>query len=851
MSSATTPTTFESSQAATLNPGRTLFRLKLAAHSVFGFLILLDSLFLILCYVTFDFYGALPSPFFAWLRRDALVAHVLYFPAFAAALLAADAGLDGKRKQWVVRASGAFLLLQLSIGFLLYLLPGIREFFGWAMLFGPNIRMPSGEIATYCESVACLIPLAWISMIHIGASFRDVNWKRPGNTLSPGAFITAGVATPILYQLAARGRESVAGQPFSFITLDFSIAAHVLIFLGIFLLLQWIRVIALRFRNPGLAEFALRCLAVWVLLAVVMRKIIFSLLAFNNGWADWYAAVFSLVLVLFVAALVLKTRQQRAHSGKDKSSLPQLHSWPGRSVALAVILIFFYLCAFKLAPIDWAHIMGSLTALAIWALLIWFFAALRRREKPYAPWLLVVLSVLVFAGLAGTRMAIAKPGLGDSLEQYAAYDASLFVVQNSFKPAMEDDKYGAWYDFLTAHAAIRVPVAAPEVALTPELKATKTEKPNIFFFVIDALRRDYVSPYNPAVTFTPHFGEFAKDSAVFQNAYSPYAGTALADPALFSGFQQLNKIFPKPLARENNLQPMLNLDGYDSYVSFNSIVGAMSAGFPGITPLDTDRSDQLDFGPIVQELEGDILNRKDPQQPIFAFAQPTNVHTLFLAWHGGKVEVKPHPGFNDEYASGVERVDKTFGDFIAFLKKQGLYENSIIIVTADHGESLGEMGRVSHVSNVAPEVIRIPLMIHLPARLKSQMVWNAEDVVMLHDLTPTLYYLLGHRPIHNDPLVGRPLFTLTQAEQKHATQDHYFLMSSYEAVFGILSGDQQNLFFVDATLHRNFYYDLKADPHALRNKVTVQIRDYYEPLIRRDLEKIDAFYGLSEQQLAR
>lgn len=850
MSSATTPTTFDRSEALTLSSGKTLFRLKLAAHSAFGFLILLDSLFLILCYVTFDFYGALSSPFFAWLRRDALVAHVLYFPAFAAALLATEAGLDAKRKQWVRWAVAAFLLLQILLGFVLYILPGIKEFFGWAMLFGPNIRMPSGEVVTYCESIACLVPLAWISLIHIATSVRVVAWKEPRNRLSLTAFLAAGVATPLLYQVAARGREAVAGQPFSWTTVSFSIAAHVSIFLGIFLLLQWIRVVALLFRNSGLAEFALRCLATWVLLALVMRKIIFSLLAFNNGLADWYAAVFSLVIVLFVAALVLKIREQLAGAGKNKSRFPGLRSWLGRSLTFAAILAFFYLCAFKLAPIDWAHILGSLTALAMWALLIWFFAAIRSHEKTYSPWLLSVLSILAFAGLASTRIAIARPGLGDSLEQYATYDASLFVVQNSFKPAMEDDKYGPWYDFLSDHAAIRVPVTAPEVALTPELEASKTEKPHIFFFVIDALRRDYLSAYNPAVTFTPHFEEFAKDSVTFQNAYSPYAGTALADPALFSGFQQLNKIFPKPLARENKLQPMLNLDGYDSYVSFNSIVSAMSADFPGITPLDTDRSDQLDFGPIVQELEGDILNRKDQRKPIFAFAQPTNVHTLFLAWHGGKVEVKPHPGFNDEYASGVERVDKTFGDFIAFLKKQGLYENSIIIVTADHGESLGEMGRVSHVSNVTPEVIRIPLIIHLPQRLKSQMVWNAEGVAMLHDLTPTLYYLLGHRPISDDPMVGRPLFTLTQAEQK-PPPDHYFLMSSYGAVFGILSADQQNLFFVDATLHRNFYYDLKADPHALRNKVTVQIRDYYEPLIRRDLEKIDAFYGLSEQQLAR
>jgi arylsulfatase A-like enzyme len=851
MSSATTPTTFERRAALTLNSGKTVFRLKLAAQSVFGCLLLLDSIYLILCYVTFDFYGALTSPFFAWLRRDAFVAHVLYFPAFAAALLASDMGLKDRKKQWAQRSAAVLLIVQIAAGFLLYFLPGSKEYFGWVFLYGPNVRMPSGEIVTYCESIACLIPLGWISMIHVVTSLHTVTWRKPGNGVSLSSFLIAGVATPLLYQAGAKAREAVAGQPFSFTALSFSLAAHVSIFLAIFLLLQWIRVIAARFRNPGLVQFALRSFCAWILLALVMRKVIFSLLAFNDGLADWYAAVFSFVLVVFTAGLVLKLRSQKEDAGEYDSQQPRHNSWISRSLAFAAILLLFYLCAVKLAPIDWAHILGSLTALAMWALLLWFSSSMRRREKTYKPAVLALLSVAALAGLASVKIAIARPNLADTLEQYATYDASLFVVQNSFKPAMEDDKYGAWYDFLTAHAAIRVPVTAPEVALTPELKPAKTEKPNIFIFVIDALRRDYVSAYNPAVAFTPHLQEFAKDSVIFQNAYSSYAGTALADPAIFSGFQQLNKIFPKPLTRENNLQPMLNVDGYDSYLSFNSIVAAMSADFQGITRLDTDRSDQLDFGPIVQELEADIMSRKDPRRPIFGFAQPTNVHTLFLAWHGGKVEVKSHPGFNDEYASAVERVDQTFGDFIAFLKKQGLYDNSVVIVTADHGESLGEMGRVSHVSSVTPEVIRIPLIIHLPERQRSTMVWNTEGVVMLHDLTPTLYYLLGHRPISSDPMVGRPLFTLTQAEQKHDARDHYFLMSSYGAVFGVLSADQQNLFFVDATLHRNYYYDLKHDPYALKNRVTVQIRDYYEPLIRRDLEEIDKFYGLSEQQLSR
>jgi hypothetical protein len=76
-------------------------------------------------------------------------------------------------------------------------------------------------------------------------------------------------------------------------------------------------------------------------------------------------------------------------------------------------------------------------------------------------------------------------------------------------------------------------------------------------------------------------------------------------------------------------------------------------------------------------------------------------------------------------------------------------------------------------------------------------------------------------------------------------------MSSYLPVFGVLSRDLKSLFIVDASLHHNYYYDLEQDPKALKNAVTMSIRDRYEPIIRHDLEKIDAFYGVSEDRLSR
>jgi len=247
---------------------------------------------------------------------------------------------------------------------------------------------------------------------------------------------------------------------------------------------------------------------------------------------------------------------------------------------------------------------------------------------------------------------------------------------------------------------------------------------------------------------------------------------------------------------------------------------------------------------VTRELEEKLLRRADRNRPIFAYAQPEDVHSLSLTLHHRQAAVRDRPGFNGQYASAVEDVDTIFGDFIRFLKDHGLYENSIVILTADHGESLGEAGREGHVTSLAPEVIRIPLVIHLPERLKSGVVWDSRSPATLHDLTPTLYYLLGHRPLLQGTMSGHPLFTHTREEQA-AVPDHILLMSSYMAVFGILSGDQKSLFMVDANLHRNYYYNLQDDPRAFKNRVTSSVRDRYESVIRKDLEDLDRFYHVS------
>jgi len=821
------------------------FRLMLTVHILFGSLVLVQSLYLVTCYITFDFYGALASPFFAWLRTFAGIMHLAYLPFFFGALLTVKLGLSHWEKRRSEHLIGGLLLAQLLAGVSLFFSHGATEYFASPLLLGPHqhtLGFASADV--YWESLACLIPLGWICAVHIVGGLARQGREIAARHLPLIPFLAAGAATSLLYQVAAWLRMRGSGEALSFRTFVFSFTAHLALFVAAFLLIHSIRVVSRLLPNPRVAQFIFHSICCWLALALVLRKIVFGLLAFSSNFADWYALAFSLAVVLFGASIAVNLTERRTSRTALVASANHRSRGATRWVILGTALGCFAFSV-RVSEIDWAHLLSSLAFVITAALALCFCLTLSATKPIRAAAILAVLVLCDVAGVAGIRAVLKHPTLGQAVEEYSTYDPSVFVIETLLKPALQDQKYLAWYAFLTEHASIRIPIHAPTVPLTASLKPAMGYKPHIFVLVIDALRRDYVSAYNSRVNFTPNLQRFAEDSVVFRHAYSSYAGTALASPSLFAGFQQINKTFPDPLSRENNLQLMTNVDGYDTYISHNSVVAGLTAGFPGIKRIDTE-----EFGSIVQQLEASLLQRKDPGHPIFFYAQPANVHTLYLAWHSSEIDNKPHPGFNDKYASAVEGVDRIFGSFVSFLKKQGLYEDSVIIVTADHGESLGEMGRTSHVANVTPEVFRISLTIHHPPRLRSTMVWNTDEVAKLRDIAPTLYYLLGHRPIKADPMLGHPLFTLTAAEQERQPVDHYLLMSSYQAVFGILSADRRKLFMTDAVLHRNAYYDLSTDPLALRNRATTAIVEQYQPVLRKDLEDIDKFYGVTEEQLA-
>jgi arylsulfatase A-like enzyme len=275
----------------------------------------------------------------------------------------------------------------------------------------------------------------------------------------------------------------------------------------------------------------------------------------------------------------------------------------------------------------------------------------------------------------------------------------------------------------------------------------------------------------------------------------------------------------------NSLEKLIEVDGYQPFVSVDTVLRVLLAPPPGLVRLDqgVDKWTQEDLCSTVADAESKLTRLHEPSRPVFFFAQPQNVHALTL---GQISKVRPpqksYPGFHPLLASELERADACFGDFMRYLKAQDLYADSIVVLTADHGESLGESGHKGHALELTPQVLRIPLIVHLPTAMRDKYVYDPQQIAFTTDIVPSLYYLLGHRPIVKDERFGRPMFTMTLEEQAEYARKSYLVISSYGPIYGILSSNGTGLFVANAVTGENQFFNLARDPGGTHSVPTTR-----------------------------
>jgi Sulfatase len=808
------------------------------ARLAFAAFLLLTTVYCVLVWVPFSYFGFIRNPLVNWIpefvRLHGLIYGVL-LGAVAVTLIpdlrgGEQRGADLSKKE-TRRAAAAFLILNAIA--VVYL------------LLGGGLAGMQPDLTSYFWSMLGLLPLIWLAALDFAGRGNQVSGtERSGIGLAETTL--AAVIVSVTFAIASV-LHTVQGGDFSgsaaLREFGASLCFHLVIFAAVGVILLCIRWITDRTPWPA-ARFTLTRVLAWVLLVLIIRKLILPTISFAGRQADIFAAVVSLAVVMFASGFVVRLRALNGYTALS-SLWARVPEWFWGFACLGVFALAYNIPV-VIGRTDWDFVLQRVAVIAVWLLVLqmvgWSEVRLRGKAMP------IVLALVLGSAAVGfvryAKLTLYNPDPAPQwqgvLDTFAATDISFKTAYVVLSRPVDNKSYRQFYEFLKQNTNLgRDAVAHPaDVRLVSDLQPAPGIKPNIFLFVIDSLRQDFVSPYNPQVDYTPQIGAFAKDSVVLENAYTRYGGTALSEPAIWVGAMQLHKQYIDPFYPMNNLQKLLETDGYQSYISVDPILRMILRPSPSITELDKGSSwSDLDFIPTLKELETKIDARTDSKKPIFAYTQPQNVHTVTLERSkikGGRREVSMYE---------LRRMDAAFGQFLDFLRQRGLYDNSIVIVTADHGDAYGEFGRWGHSDFLVPQVIHIPMIVHLPPRMDEQFVSDPHALAFTTDITPSLYYLLGHRPIVNNELFGRPLFTQTLEEQASYKRPQYLIASSYAPVYAVLGGNGQSLFIVDAVNSRNYDYNLLEDPAGTHSHVTIQLEKENEAVIRREVGLIDDLYG--------
>jgi arylsulfatase A-like enzyme len=417
-------------------------------------------------------------------------------------------------------------------------------------------------------------------------------------------------------------------------------------------------------------------------------------------------------------------------------------------------------------------------------------------------------------------------------------DPSYRLINDLLHVPSQDD--AEFYAFIRAHTNIRADVRPIDIDLDAPLGPGAGRTPNIILIVVDSLRRDYLRPYNAAAAFTPAIAAFARDSVVFERAFTRYGGTGLSMPSLWTGGMVLHKQYITPYYPMSTLAKLLDAERYTKVLSPDHITVEMIPPGSSYVELDRGRVEmQYQACRTLDEMSG-VLAQPDLRPPVFAHTRSLDLHIA----HVRRFPVPPgksYPGFLAPVAAAVEQIDACFGAFVERLKQERLYDDSIIVLTADHGDSLGERLTWGHALTLYPEVLRIPLIVHLPDALRGQYLADPHAVAFLADLTPTLYELLGHPPADLGPLFGRPLFAPRAAPAAAGSRDSLLVGSSYGAVYGVLHDGGRKLYIADGINEREFAYELGAFT-AVRVGIAPEERERHRTFIRHQVESLARLY---------
>jgi arylsulfatase A-like enzyme len=357
--------------------------------------------------------------------------------------------------------------------------------------------------------------------------------------------------------------------------------------------------------------------------------------------------------------------------------------------------------------------------------------------------------------------------------------------------------------------------------------AKDAKRLNVIYVFVDALRADHLGAYGYARNTSPNLDKLATKAQLFENGFTPAPNTFEAMPKFTQGnyWDAHLSGWPELIAQ----------NGYNAMV-FPRRLPVMLRHVKGMKVVQEARV--RTFAETI-DVALKVLQEAPPEKPFAAYLYATDTHRPY----------KVHEQFpfgdslTDLYDGEVAYVDYHLGRLFDWLETAGRMKDTMIVIMADHGESLGERGMYKHSSLLYNEQLHIPYIIYVPG-LPPQRI---SAFVSSIDLGPTILNTVGID--YPKACAGVSLLPLMKgegfehppvyAEQTYRYQSFFVRPDQNVSIemkkYAVLTQDGYKLIY-NRNSNSFELFNLRSDPREERNLFS------YEPLRSEAMKKMVGRY---------
>ena len=326
------------------------------------------------------------------------------------------------------------------------------------------------------------------------------------------------------------------------------------------------------------------------------------------------------------------------------------------------------------------------------------------------------------------------------------------------------------------HPRTTTVASATSSEVKPVADPPKPDPLNVLLLTVDCLRADMPwTGYPRAIA--PNLTKFAEQGVVYSRLYSiasytaqsvaawmsgQYASTLYRTGVFFTSYTKANEFFPEALQAEG-----VKSIGWFSHLYFGHGKG-FDRGFaawelvPGIT-----------FDP---QTDNYVTSDKMYELGVKLLGNPEHTKGQFFAWahfgdpHDQYIKHKESPDFGnknrDRYDSEVWYTDYHIGKLVEWAKTQSWWPHTVVLISADHGESFGEHGLYRHAFELWEPLVRVPLIVLGPGISPKRIDALRSQI----DFAPTIMDFMGKHPLAQ--FAGQSLVPEILGHEEAKSRDH-------------------------------------------------------------------------------